>query len=108
MSTKPVVAVNATYTVHPDDVPAFSEIARKLAQAGRASAGCVYFQVAQDVEDISKFHLLEGWTSEAAAGAFNQSDAFKELLSRAMSLRLLGRSGLKLDVSNAEPLAMPS
>ena len=108
MSTKPVVAVNASYTVHPDDIPAFSEVARKLAQAGRASPGCVYFQVAQDVEENSKFHLLEGWTSEAAAGDFNQSESFKELLGKAMSLRLLDRRGLKLDVSNAEPLAMPS
>ena len=108
MSTKPVLSVNATYTLHPDDISAFSEIARKLAQAGRASDGCVYFQVAQDVEQDSKFHLLEGWTSEAAAGAFNQSESFKELLGEAMSLRILDRQGLRLDVSNAEPLAMPS
>ncbi len=108
MDTKPVLAVNATYTLHQDDIPAFSEISRKLAQAGRASAGCAYFQVAQDVEDPSAFHLLEGWASEAAAGAFNQSESFRELLGKAMNLRILSRSGLRLDVSNAEPLAMPS
>ena len=108
MDTKPVLAVNATYTLHLDDIPAFSEICRKLAQTGRASAGCAYFQVAQDVEDNSKFHLLEGWASEAAVGAFNQSEVFRDLLGEAMKLRILHRSGLRLDVSNAGPLAMPS
>lgn len=104
----PVVAINASYRVHSDDIPAFLVISRKLAQAGRASSGCVYFQVAQDVEESSRFHLLEGWVSEAAVHAFNQSAPFQDLLSEAMSLRLVERSGLKLDVSNAEPLAMPS
>ena len=108
MNAKPSLAVNATYTVHPDDISAFAEICRSLAQAGRASSGCVYFHVAQDVEDSSKFHLAEGWVNQAAVDAFGQSESFRELLGKAMSLKLLGRSGLRLDVSNAEPLAMPS
>ena len=108
MSTKPALAVNAIYTVHPDDISAFAEICRNLAQAGRASSGCVYFHVAQDVEESAKFHLLEGWTSQAAVDAFGQSESFQELLQKAMSLRIIDRRGLRLDVSNAEPLAMPS
>ncbi len=108
MNAKPTLAVNATYTVHQGDIPAFAEICRNLVQVGRASSGCVYFQVAQDVEDNSKFHLLEGWTDQAAVDTFGQSESFKELLGKAMSLRLLGRSGLRLEISNAEPLAMPS
>ena len=108
MNTTPALAVNATYTVHPNDISAFVELSRNLAQAGRASSGCVYFHVAQDVEESAKFHLLEGWTNQAAVDAFNQSDSFKGLLGKAMSLRLLDRRGLRLDVSKAEPLAMPS
>ena len=108
MNAKPALAVNASYTVHPDDITAFAEISRTLAQAGRACSGCVYFNVAQDVEDSARFHLLEGWTKQAAVDAFNQSEVFRGLLAKAMSLRLLGRGGIRLDVSNAEPLAMPS
>ncbi len=108
MDPMPVLVVNATYTVNPGDISAFTELSRTLAQAGRASAGCVYFHVAQDVEENSKFHLLEGWVSQAAVDAFNQTESFKELLTKAMSLRLLDRRGLRLDVSHAEPLAMPS
>ena len=56
--------------VHVHVVPgaedAFLEASRKNASSSRDEEGCTRFEVVQQIEDPTRFMLIEGWVSEDA------------------------------------------
>lgn len=108
LSVKPGLAVHAVYKLHEDDVPPFLELARALVERTSGTPGCVYFTIAQDVVDPTRFRFSEAWTDKEALGAYGESEAFRSSLAKAMTLRVLDRSGIMLTVSDAQPVEMPS
>lgn len=108
MSSQPEFLIDATYKLHPDDVPAFRTLAAEMVVVSRRRPGCTSFDIAQDVTDPTVFRLIEGWETRADLDAHFASAPFQALLADMLKLRVFDRHADAIFVSGVEALPMPS
>lgn len=104
----PAFLIMTTYRLHLDDVGHFRSLASRMAADARQRAGCLFLDAAQDVDEPTTFHLMEGWSSQEAFEAHVASTGFQSVLHDAMRLRILDRFGTLFTVSGEQALDMPS
>lgn len=103
-STDNFLALVGSYRVHPDDAPAFAEIAVRAVEQTVSKPGCLYFTIAEDVTKPGVFHLSEGWTDRAALDRQMASAEFAEIFEQASRLRILGRQVYIAEARGRTPL----
>jgi quinol monooxygenase YgiN len=105
---EPAFVVNGTYRIHPEDSEKFAEIVRPHVLRTASEPGCVYYYFAVDVNDQTKFHVNEGWTSRQALDAHNAGDEIKSVLAEVSArIRIVGRNATLFTVAHQEPIGMP-
>ncbi|MEG3175362.1 antibiotic biosynthesis monooxygenase [Sphingomonas sp. RB3P16] len=104
----PAFLIVANYVLDPADAEAFQRIAARMAEQAKRRPGNVFLNAARDVADPNIFHLTEGWASQEALDEHFRSDAFQAVLSEALALRIVARSGSIFFISGAQALDMPS
>ncbi len=68
-----MVVVMGTFRVAEEHIAALLPLARKVAEATRAEAGCIQSSYAQDIADPALFHVAERWSDRAALAAHAKS-----------------------------------
>ncbi|MBI4759846.1 MAG: putative quinol monooxygenase [Chloroflexota bacterium] len=72
--------------VYPEHVERFREITLQNAEASRGEAGCVRFDVLQQMDDPTRFTFIEMFKSEADALTHRETPHFKKWLEEAVPL----------------------
>ena len=77
------IVVNGTFEIAPADQPRFFAIVTEhLGDTRREVRGCIYYNLAIDVENPTLLHLIEGWESQEALDAHLASASLKEIRAR--------------------------
>lgn len=94
------LVVAAYYRVHPQDRQSFIDAVIPDMVAARKMPGCVYYAFAADLTDANLFHLVEGWTDEAAYERHEQAPSFLAALAHVVKhVRILDRQGIRYEVA---------
>lgn len=92
--------VSAYYRVHPEDRQTFISSVIPDMQAAATIPGCIYYAFAQDLTDEDTFHLVEGWATEEAYEAHENSPIFLKALANVVkNVRILDRQGVRYEVA---------
>jgi len=78
--------------IQPEHVERFKEITIQNAEASRGEAGCVRFDIIQQVDDPTRFTFIEVFKSEADGAIHRESSHFKKWLEEAVPLMVEPRT----------------
>jgi len=78
--------------IQPEHVERFREITIQNAEASRGEAGCVRFDVIQQIDDPTRFTFIEVFKSEADGEIHRESSHFKKWLEEAVPLMVEPRT----------------
>jgi len=78
--------------IQAEQVERFREITIQNAEASRGEAGCVRFDVIQQVDDPTRFTFIEVFKSEADGAIHRESSHFKKWLEEAVPLMVEPRT----------------
>ncbi|MBI1259747.1 MAG: hypothetical protein GC204_19950 [Chloroflexi bacterium] len=73
-----MLMVTGKFAISADDREQFLEFITALVPVERSVAGCLSFDVYEDVLTPNTFFLLEQWEDEAALDAYTETDAYAE------------------------------
>lgn len=108
MIETPALLIYATYRLMPDDVEAFRSLGWRMATTARSRDGCVFLDVAQDIDDPATFRLVEGWRDQAALDAHGASSEFQAVMKEAATLSVIGRSIDVYSIAEKKTVDIPS
>ena len=108
MTETPALLVYTTYRLAPDDVEAFRSLALRMTTTANSRDGCVFLDVAKDINDPSTFRLIEGWRDQAALDAHGASDEFQAVLKDAGALKIVGRAIDVYTIAEKKTVDLPS
>jgi len=75
-----MVKVLAKHFVKADKIDEFIELAKKLVEATITEAGCVKYQLFQDLKDPKILTIIEEWENKAALDKHMDSEHFLEIV----------------------------
>jgi len=78
--------VIATLIARPGQHQALEQLLRALLEPTRAEAGCLQYDLHQDLQRVEAFYMLERWSSEAALQAHDASEHIRQFRARAGEL----------------------
>ncbi|WP_051697704.1 putative quinol monooxygenase [Prevotella sp. 10(H)] len=67
----------AIMTVKPEDVKKILPVFQAVVQGSQEEEGCIYYNLHQDINDPTKFIMLEEWESQAAIDFHNNTEHYK-------------------------------
>ena len=73
-----MILVIGRYSIDPAQHEAFVAFARELVIRERQQAGCLAFDIYEDVTTPNAFLMIEQWESEEALDAHTSSEAFEQ------------------------------
>ena len=89
-----MILILAKSTVKPDYIETFKQHTQELVEKSQAEAGCLSYELFQDLTDPTQFVFVEKWLNQAAIDAHNESDHFKTIVPKLADLRV-GPSSVK-------------
>ena len=75
-----MITIIAKNTVKPEMVEAFKTAARPLIEASQKEAGCIFYDLYEDVKNPSILTFIERWRDEDAIAKHNASEHFKAIV----------------------------
>lgn len=67
----------AIMKVKPENIEALKPIFQTIVTASQEEEGCIAYNLCQDINDSTKFVMVEEWKSQAAIDFHNNTDHFK-------------------------------
>lgn len=67
----------AAMTVKPENVKTILPIFQAVVEGSQQEDGCIYYNLHQDINDSTKFIMLEEWKSQAAIDFHNNTEHYK-------------------------------
>lgn len=67
----------AIMTVKPEAIKDILPVFQAVVQGSQEEDGCIFYNLHQDINDSTKFIMLEEWKSQAAIDYHNSTDHFK-------------------------------
>lgn len=67
----------AIMKVKPENIEALKPIFQTIVTASQEEEGCIDYNLCQDINDSTKFVMVEEWKSQAAIDSHNNTDHFK-------------------------------
>lgn len=74
------IQILAATTVKPENKEAFLALMKEVVKASRAEAGCVRYDLAQELQNPLALTVVETWASQAAIDEHNATPHFKKLV----------------------------
>lgn len=108
MTDTPTILIYATYRIQSHDVEAFRALASRMASAARMRDGCTFIDVAEDINAVGTFRLIEGWRDQAALTAHLSTADFQSIRGEAGKLGINDRQADAYSISGKTPLDMPA
>ncbi|HET6437911.1 MAG TPA: antibiotic biosynthesis monooxygenase [Anaeromyxobacter sp.] len=101
--SQPLLVVHVQVRVKPEALEAFRRATLENAARSREEPGVVRFDVAQDVEDPTRFVLCEVYRDEAASAAHKQTPHYASWRDTVASLMAEPRSSRKFKSISPDP-----
>lgn len=98
------LVVTGTMEIAPEDRARFLALVQRNVEQTRATAGCIAYTFAADVNNPNLFHNIEAWTSRDALNAHMGSDLMRAAFAEAGKLRMLSRDVTAFAVSGSSKL----
>jgi quinol monooxygenase YgiN len=73
-----MLMVTGKFTINPDERDEFLEFVRALVPVERAIAGCISFDIYEDVTLPNMFLMVEQWEDEASLDSYTQTVSYVE------------------------------
>ena len=81
-----MIKVVAKHFIAKDKIGVCLELATELAQALRQDAGCISYEMYQDIKDETVLTMIETWENEEALQAHIEAPHFKRLVPQIAAL----------------------
>lgn len=73
-----MIFIAAKFKVLPEHADTWPDIAGEFTRATRSEPGCLWFEWARSVDDLTEYVLVEAFRDDEAGAAHVQSDHFKK------------------------------
>lgn len=73
-----MLMVTGKFAINPDERAEFLDFVRSLVPVERSVAGCIGFDIYEDVLTANTFLMFEQWEDEAALDTYTETKAYAE------------------------------
>lgn len=75
-----MIRIIAEHIIKKECIEKYHQLAKELVEKSRAEAGCVSYELEQNIEDERVHVFVESWADQEAIDTHNQSEHFKRLV----------------------------